>query len=425
MIAILCTVSACGKGDFPTEGSVHIAYTDSTGYYFVRDGEPFVVQGVSGIQRLPLLKEYGGNTIRSYRPSELPEILDLADSLGIAVIADLPLPAFTSYSDPSGDDLRETRDSLLRTVERFRHHPALLCWMLGNEIFYSGYTTEYQAAYNEIARAVRAADPDHPISTTVIPQQFPGLLLSWEGLEVDFYSFNVFGNFKSLNRLKWWAAPLWRGPYLISEWSYNGPWETVQTSWSAPIEDSSPAKANHLRERYLANLGETHDPRRLGSMAFYWGNKYERTPDWYSFFDEEGAISEMAWELGNLWNRRRDSFPGPRLSYILVEDAGATDNVLLPPATTVNAKLSHLRPPADGYTATWEVRREDWLGQGELGESPPPLSLVFTQKTVDGATFLTPRQPGPYRLHCRIYDREGYFSSANIPFYVLSSGYAE
>ena len=425
ILLLVLSLGSCGKADFRTGGRVHLNYTDSIGYHFVRDGKPFLVRGVSGIQRLPLLKEYGGNTVRNYRLEDLPEVLDLADSLGIAVIADLPLPAYASYSDPDGEDLRALRDSLLRTVERFRHHPALLCWMLGNELFYSGYTSGYQSAYNEIARAVRAADPDHPISTTVIPQQLPQLLLSWEGLSIDFYSFNVFGNFESLKQLQFWAAPLWRGPYLISEWSYNGPWETVKTVWAAPIEDSSPAKARHLRERYLVNLEGADDPRRMGSMAFFWGNKYERTPDWYSFFDEEGSISEMAWELGNLWNQRRDSFPGPQLYYITLEGKGATEDLLLPSSTAVRATSTFLRPPAEEYTAVWQIRREDWLGEGQTGEAPPPLSLLFTEGGVDGASFVTPRQPGPYRLYCRIYDQDGYFSSANVPFYVLNTRDAE
>ena len=377
------------------------------------------------MERLELLRDYGGNTVRSYRIDELPTVLDQADSLGLAVIADLPLPAYTSYSDPDGEDLRELRDSLLRTVARYRDHPALLCWMLGNEVFGTGYTSGYQTAYNELARAVRAADPDHPVSTTVIPGQLPGLLLSWEGLDLDFYSFNVFGNFETLHRLQWWAAPLWRGPYLVSEWSYNGPWETVQTVWSAPLEDSSPAKARHLRERYLENLAGAHDPRRLGNLAFFWGNKYERTPDWYSFFADNGAVSEMAWELGNLWNQRQDSFPGPQLSYLTLAGEGSTDDVIVLPSTAVRAETHFLRPPAGAYTAEWEVRREDWLSHGEFGEGPEPLSLIFAREAVGGATFTTPRQPGPYRLYCRVYDGAGYFSSANVPFYVLSPGHAK
>ena len=89
MILLVLSLGSCGKADFRTGGRVHLDYTDSIGYHFVRDGKPFLVRGVSGIQRLPLLKEYGGNTVRNYRLEDLcvGRSGDKGDGCNIGVIA--------------------------------------------------------------------------------------------------------------------------------------------------------------------------------------------------------------------------------------------------------------------------------------------------------------------------------------------------
>ena len=50
-------------------------------------------------------------------------------------------------------------------VERYRRHPALLMWALGNEIQLGADTPEAWQFVEELARIVRGADTDHPIAT--------------------------------------------------------------------------------------------------------------------------------------------------------------------------------------------------------------------------------------------------------------------
>ncbi|WP_157974283.1 glycoside hydrolase family 2 TIM barrel-domain containing protein [Lewinella sp. IMCC34183] len=427
-LAILATLLACGTSgtDSVTTGRVHLAFTDTTGYTLVRDGRAFTVRGVAGTGHLDLLKEYGGNTIRAYHPDSLANLLDKADRLGLAVIADLPLPRFRGESRGASAEMRALQDSLVGVVERFRNHPALLCWMVGNELFESGFDVDYLRAYTDVVAAVRLADPDHPVSTTLVPHQFVGIQLSRRSIGVDFLSFNVFGNFKTLEDLMFWSYPVWRGPYLISEWSYNGPWESQTTTWRAPLEPPGPTKTDHLRGRYERRVTASADHTRvLGSLAFYWGNKYERTPTWFSMFSETGEVSEMAFELGNLWRDRTTPFPGPRVNYLLLGGQGSNDEILLPAGRTMTATVDYRTPPDSSYSATWEVRGEDWLAAGEKGRGPEPLPGLFLETGSTAATFLTPRQPGPYRLYCYISDGRGYYSTANVPFYVLSSDRAK
>ncbi|PHK99776.1 hypothetical protein CGL56_01630 [Neolewinella marina] len=400
---------------------MHLSYADSTGYRLVRDGQPFYVQGAAGTARMDVLAAYGGNTVRVYDPDSLEVVLDRAESLGLAVIADIPIPAYYKNFWSEGHDLLAERDSVIALVDRFRGHPALLFWMLGNEVFMQGYDRAYLSQYNDLAELVRARDPDHPISTAVIPHQLLKLQLAWTRPAVDFLSLNTFGNLGTLDRLTSYLSLIWRGPYLISEWGFNGPWESENTLWGAPIESPSPTKSRHLADRYYQGISGSGNKRLLGSVAFFWGQKYERTPTWFSMFTRSGEVSEMAHTLGNLWRGDTCPFTGPRVEYLLLGGRGARDSIMLTAGLDVfaAAQLSDSLPA--GLQARWEIRSEDWWGQGEVGVGPEPLPGLIQSADLTTASFVTPRHPGPYRLYYHVSDTAGYYSAANLPFYVLAS----
>lgn len=385
----------------------------------MRNGEAFSVAGGAGGNALETLQELGGNTVRVYDPDRLAVVLDRAQELGLAVVADLPLPAYYPGADYDGLSTPGLQDSVLRTVDRFRDHPALLFWMLGNEVFTAGYDGEYLRRYNALAEAVRQRDPDHPISTGVIPHQLLKLSLSWTRLNVDFLSINIFGNLTNFEQVKTYLSPLWRGPYLISEWGVNGPWEERSTTWGAPIESPSSTKARQLAERYAMGFGGGKDDRQLGNLVFYWGQKYERTPSWFSLLSATGEVSEMAFTLGNLWTGRDLPYPGPRVDYLLLNGQGAAADILLAAGEVATARAVFPESPPDGLSAQWEIRAEDWQGQGEIGQGPEPLPGLLRTHDLTSVTFQAPLPEGPYRLYYQVTDSAGYFATANIPFYVL------
>ena len=397
---------------------VYVSHIDSLGYTLVRDGQPFPVRGASGHQDLALLRRYGGNTVRVYEPDSLGAVLDRAAPLGIAVIADLPLPESYKASTTAADEIRRLSPELLEIVEAHHDHPALLYWMLGNEIFNKGYAEEYVTAYNELAAGIRQIDPLHPISSTFNVHQLGYTKIRLNQPTIDFVSFNLFGNLRGLESDLWKMWPIWRGPFILTEWSYNGPWEATNSSWGAPFEPPNATKATHLTDRYhewVAPLYATE--RMMGDLAFYWGNKYESTPSWYSFFTPEGHVSEMAFALGNVWSGKEKEFPGPSVEYLLLEGAGEATNHLLPTDSPARASVQFITPPTPQDSFYWEIRPEDWR---ELGESNTILPGLFQQQSTDGAVFRTPSVPGPYRLYYRIESADGYFSADNIPFYVLN-----
>ena len=101
------------------------------------------------------MKQFGFNAVRTSHYPNDPELLDMADELGLYVIdeADLESHAFQSTlcDDPRYLNAWVTRVS--RMVERDKNHPSVIAWSLGNE---SGYGPNHDAAAAGSAATTRA-----------------------------------------------------------------------------------------------------------------------------------------------------------------------------------------------------------------------------------------------------------------------------
>jgi len=111
----------------------------AAGWELRRGGQPFFVKGVGrgrgGFGSLKHLVEIGGNTVREWAVApETPGQLDEAARLGVAMCVGLwlgrPKHGF-NYADPQvvARQLAAARADVLR----FKDHPAVLMWGLGNE----------------------------------------------------------------------------------------------------------------------------------------------------------------------------------------------------------------------------------------------------------------------------------------------------
>src|SRR5690606_1379534 len=100
-----------------------------------RNGEPYEIRGAGGYAQLELLRQLGGNTIRTWGveqlgPDESGEpLLDRAARLGLCVLVGLWVNQ-PRHGHDYGDEtaLRRQRDRIRETVRRYRDHPAVLMW---------------------------------------------------------------------------------------------------------------------------------------------------------------------------------------------------------------------------------------------------------------------------------------------------------
>ncbi len=386
---------------------------DSNGYQIMRNGKPFLIKGASGGYYFEELKSAGANTVRLYDTLALKQKLDLADRLGLAVIVDIPLQIKNmNYIDS------DAIFWISEFVNTYKNHPALLSWMLGNEVYFpqllsTGATKKFNAILDNIHRL----DPNHPVSTAVSTGAVKEILaINLKSPNIDFISINVFGrinDFKSIKQLLF----LWQGPYLLSEWGNNGPWESNATTWEAPLEQTSTKKAEEFNDRYINVINKMDDGRFLGSLAFYWGQKQETTHTWFSLFDKQGLKSQAVHELENVWKTTENVFNGPMIDQILLNGKEGWNNMIFTPKDTLFAEIA-LRNLKDDYHFQWQVLPEMWyeLVDDDIIFDEP--NLIVDEKGTS-ILFKCPNTEGPYRLHYKITNKSGYFATANIPFYSM------
>lgn len=406
------------------KGRVHIEQQQGR-YTLIRDGKPFLVKGAAGMNDLDMLQLAGGNTIRTWDTLNLGRILDSAHKHNIAVIAGFPMPVssiLSFYNDTVKVNAQYV--TFRKVVERYRSHPALLMWCLGNEVDFP-YSTTYKnfyRAYNRLLRMIHEDDPDHPVTTALVNMNRRCIYnIRWKIPDLDLISFNIFGELarleNDLDKFSWF----WEGPFLITEWGINGPWESEFTAWGAPIENTSTKKAEQYLGMYQTSM-PVNNPRFLGSCIFYWGQKQEVTHTWYSLFSENGATSETVNVMRFLWSGSWPAYKAPALKYMLLEGKGARDNLIFDAGTEHSAEILFQSTPADSLFIHWEILEEDWYRRTwyEANVKKPVGydSLLLSQNELT-ARFRAPQKEGPYRLFATVYDKHGHFASANTPFYVI------
>ncbi len=425
--ALLFFTFACDEKQCANHSAtVHFEKTGDD-YTLIRNGEPFYIKGAGAEpEYLEELSEAGANTARIYDTLYLKRTLDKAYSLGLAIAVDIPIPKY--YDDSKYYEKREyflmVKEMVRNIVSKYSNHPALLYWNLGNEIYYPYIykTTKFYSNYNELIDLIHELDPNHPVSTSTIgANKYRVLTIITKSPQLDFISFNAFGNLSRFSEKLKPISSIWDGPHVISEWGVNGPWESDFTTWEAPIEESSTKKAEQIKQRYYDFIEPIKNKGSLGSFVFFYAQKNEYTPTWYSFFGRNKLKTQAVFELKNIWKNENENFPGPELDYILLNKKGANRSIVLQPQTIAHAEVKLPDSKEQKLNFHWEIRPESWY---ETSESRMPTNIQFNKNGKE-VSFETPSEEGPYRIFLYLTDDTEYYATANIPFYVLNPGNEE
>ncbi len=420
---VLVTLLACKDVKVNSKATVRIVESDS-GYVVLRNGKAFEIKGASGTSNFRMLHEAGGNCLRVWDTTNLQQILDSAHANGIAVIAGLPMQN-SDQMDLYNDPVRASRQlSRFRSVvDRYKSHPALLMWCLGNELdfpFKPSYNNFYDG-FNATTKMIRQLDPNHPITTTIINfnrKYIANILLR---CDLDLISFNIFNDINLLRGDLKGFSWFWDGPFMILEWGIDGPWVGTQsTAWGAFIENPSPKKAEIILNRYNQYM-PFENPRLIGNLIFFWGSKQEVTHTWFSMFDESGRKSEPVAIMESIWTGKPPQGRYPQVRYMLVNNKGAADNILLNPGQPIFPELVMQEQDSIRFVK-WGVFREDWYkenGQSSMRKLLPLDGMVESGGKLT-AQFKAPMEEGPYRIFAEIYDYNGNFATCNTPFYVVT-----
>jgi len=302
-------------------------------------------------------------------------------------------------------------------VLELKDHPALLMWVVGNELNFEKNPKVWDHV-NDLSKMIHEVDPNHPTTTTLAgfsPDTVK--LVQTRASDLDFLSFQMY--YDIINLPKYLHEARWDKPYLVTEWGATGHWECGKTAWGAPIENDSTTKGNLYAKRFQTVI-QSDQKLCLGSYVFLWGNKQERTPTWYGMFLDSGEETAPVDVMHHLWKGVLPADQSPRLDGIWLDGKTATQSVRLKSGQSYTAKVASTDPDNDPLTFRWEIMEESDSTNigGDHEHRPPHVEGAIADATRSEISLQAPEKAGAYRLFAYVFDGRGHAAHANIPFYV-------
>ncbi|QAT87057.1 hypothetical protein EJ065_5523 [Corallococcus coralloides] len=278
------------------------------------DGKPYVAKGVtfSGTggpanfdKDCEQLKSLGVNTLRTWGTGdETAVLLDAAQKHGLRVLVGLWLrpgrpgmendDAFDYVRDAKG---REAQlQATLAQVRRFKDHPAVLAWGVGNEVILNSPDEPSKVAYarflEKVVRAVKKADPTHPVLS--VDAWTLGIPF-WEKYvpSLDAYGLNVYG--RGIHALADAVKQAGgRKPWFITEFGAQGEWEVPKDARGVPQEPGDGEKYDVIVDGWRNALApHVQAGRCLGLFVFNYSTAVDHTGLWLGMLS--GTSTRPAW----------------------------------------------------------------------------------------------------------------------------------
>jgi hypothetical protein len=373
------------------------------------DGTPWEVKGMTygppqgaadGYMRD--LKNMGVNTIRIWGPdANTPLLLDTAARHGIKVIVGLWLNHGTDYVNDTAYKTA-VKAEIVAKVNELKGRSGVLLWDVGNEVILEmqnyGLAADvvearrvaYARFVNEVAEAVHAADPNHPVTSTDAYTHAWTYYKSYAPA-LDLLAVNSYGAIDTVKRD--WIAGGHTRPYLLTEGGPAGEWEVPNDVNGVPNEPGDLAKKAGYT--YSWNAIKGHPGVALGATEFHYGIEND---------------------FGGVWLNTTTGF-WRRLGYHAMRQAYTGQPAPnTPPEITAMTVGSQTAVPAGGtFTVNATVtdpqgdliRYNLMAGDKHINGNRGLRHLTFRQ-TGDGAfTVRAPETLGVWKIYVYAYDGHG------------------
>ena len=414
-LAILAPIALHAAAPSAAKPSVVKVVKTTNGFQLLRNGKAYFVKGAGGDGSQALLRDCGGNSLRTWGADGLEPKLASAQALGLTVTVGVWLGHKEYFNYHDAAQVSAQKEVVRKDILRYRDSPALLVWALGNEMEVGEEdNADMWAAIEDLAKMAHALDPNHP-TMTVVAEIGGDKVKQINTLcpDIDIVGINSYGGGPSV-AARYKAAGGVK-PYMLTEYGPPGVWEQPKNAWGAVPELSSTAKAGRYRETYEKSVAG--QPLCLGSYAFTWGNKNEATPTWFGLLLPDGSRLGATDALTQLWTGK----PPARLCPVLTGLTVAGPDQVAPGAT-VRATLAVSSPSADPLTVQWVLQADAatyHTGGGAEGALPTYPEAVVSSGS-NAATVQMPIHKGGYRLFAYVRDAHGGAAVANVPLFVSS-----
>ncbi|MFW5760696.1 MAG: glycoside hydrolase family 2 TIM barrel-domain containing protein [Cyclobacteriaceae bacterium] len=422
LMAFACQTS---EKDNTSKGPIEVKIVKAdSGFQLLRGGESYFIKGARtiGTQHMDRVASVGGNSVRIGSQGDIMAKLDTAHKYGLSVLFGLPVQSERNgfdYNDTSA--VQDQFENVMQLVEKYKEHPAILMWAIGNELDYvpahpENYNLKLWDAINEIAKAINATDPYHPAITVVgTGRKIKMADIVERTPDLDALGINSYGDIYQIP--DWVREYNLNKPYLITEWGPTGHWQVETNKWGLPVEETTSEKADRYLERH-EELIEA-DPFCLGGYSFLWTQgRQERTHTWYNMFFDTGEETEAVEVMQYVWTGEWPENRAPRIDSVTLNQQPKNEDISLQSGSTYQASVQ--ASDKDKLTYEWELYPENtefgYAGQGET--RPGSMNDLLLENNKSSITLKAPADSGNYRLFVYVRDEGNNIAIANIPFHV-------
>ena len=406
-------------------GGIPVEVAGNNGQYqLYRGGEPYVIKG-AGLEYsdVGVFASHGGNSIRTWRTQDGSssglDVLDGAAKHDVTVALCIEIGRERHGFDYDDEEAVAAQLEFARKeVMKYKDHPALLVWMIGNEPNLRFKNPKVFDAINDISKMIHEVDGQHPTTTALagFTAELAGLIET-RVPDLDFVSIQMYGDIVNLPRYIQEIG--FEKPYMVTEWGAIGHWEVRKTAWGAPVEQNSSEKAANYLKSYKVAIAS--DPERvLGSYVFLWGQKQERTPTWYGMFLEDGTETETIDTMHYIWTGSWPDNRSPQIETMSLDSRTSAEDIVLEKGARISAEVVAGDADGDPLEYRWEVMHESNATQdgGDKEDVPEVIDGLIESPDMDRMVMTTPKDAGSYRLFIYVFDGQGHAGHANIPFLV-------
>ena len=399
-----------------TQPSV-VKVTGGNGNWQLRvDDKPYTVKGFTwgpsaneSEKYLPALTATGANTIRTWGTgAETVQLLDKAAAAGVRVINGFWL--YPGGGPGSGGCVEyttntkyksDTQAEILKWVEQYKSHPAVLMWNVGNESLlglqncYSGDKLEaervaYASYVNDVTKAIHQIDANHPVTST---DAWTG---SWPyyknySPDLDLLAVNSYGDVCSIRQT--WIDGGYDKPYIVTEGGAAGEWEVTDDANGVPDEPTDLEKAAALVDSWKCII--EHKNVGLGATFFHFGLEGDFGGVWFNVIP--GGNKRLGYySIAEAWGKTGFTNTPPRITSMAIPASGSVVG-----GTAVDIDISVTDPDGDPLKYVTFVNSNYVNGSG---------GMQYVEHTrVDGDTIriTAPKTLGVWKAYVFVEDGKG------------------
>ena len=417
-VFLLMLFIAFSNKTYSQVSKVEVSINNQGNFELQKNGVPYYIKGAGAKDHFDLLVNSGANSIRIWSTNN-SSLLDSAHQHDLTVTLGLYVRPERSGMDYNNEyAVKGQIEQLKNEVLKYKDHPALLIWGIGNEVDLNYSNFKVWETIEILAKFIKEVDPNHP-TMSVIAGVDPSKAYYIKKYcpSVDILGLNVYGSIENA------GANLrkfnWDKPYIVTEWGVNGPFEAKKTSWKAKVEPPNGFKADQRLRRYQELIVQDKE-RCLGSYCFLWGQKQETTATWHGMFLKNGNPTEAVDVMHYCWKGEWPNSRAPSIRDISLEDKGWKKDHVIEPSKQATVKIEYSKYNNKKVDVEYVLYPEAFSNKigGDIQKSPDPIPFEIVRQTENELIFISPKKKGAYRLFAFVKNDKGQSSAANIPFLI-------